>query len=168
MVTDNIQLYCGRTFTETVRELQPGAANTWVAALHGSQSSGRHSSDFRARTAIEAHSGPSNQPSKGRWRANDFASMAIALPGENPASENNHSGLVKIEYLLSCIQKQTYSARLLHNNITSQNTDEKLFTDLRKVYEEHRGWAWVRLRVLSHIEWKQVSSSIGIISKSQG
>lgn len=75
---------------------------------------------------------------------------------DNGTIDSANSASSKHKYLLLGIHKNRNTTRLIHTNLTDKSTDEELFRSLKKEYNVMKRWGWLRLRKLSHIEWKQV------------
>ncbi|KAL5336925.1 hypothetical protein BJX70DRAFT_400104 [Aspergillus crustosus] len=123
--------HCNRTFTETVREPAINAAKDWVREMHEAQNDGSH------------------QP----FSAGPLSGIITLTqpPSTRPVDPLDH------KYVLLAVTKRKLKRRLIHLALENTATDKYLYENLRTAYEKaRRPWKWIRLRSLSHIEWKQL------------
>jgi hypothetical protein len=138
----------------------PGAADEWVHRLNQAQISGTGSTSvvtpkstllgrISQLVAVVFH----KVYQLGKKSPN------ITTPHTLPQSINtSQPSSAAAKYLLLAIPSYRRKDRLIHLDIQDATTDEQLYRSIRQVYSTaRRRWKWIRLRSLSHIEWKQVS-----------
>ncbi|KAL2839298.1 hypothetical protein BJX68DRAFT_272173 [Aspergillus pseudodeflectus] len=150
--------HCQRTFTETVREMFPGAATDWVHQLNQAQisNSGSTSVVTPKPTLLAQFSQAITMLFRKVFRAGG-KSHNITTPHALPQSGNTaQTRAADAKYLLLAIPSYRRKDRLVHLDIQNTTTDEQLYRSMGHVYNAARKhWKWIRLRSLSHIEWKQ-------------
>ncbi|KAL2869718.1 uncharacterized protein BJX67DRAFT_320342 [Aspergillus lucknowensis] len=150
--------HCQRTFTETVKEMFPGAASDWVQQLNQAQTSeSRSASVITPKSTLVAKFSQAIamlfRNVYGPGRKSPTRTTPHTLPQSGNTSQPRS---VDPKYLLLGIPSYRRKDRLIHLDIQNVTTDEQLYRSMYQAYNTaRRRWKWIRLRSLSHIEWKQ-------------
>jgi len=74
----------------------------------------------------------------------------------SPTAEHSQSPLQRSpEVLLVCIHQGRDTTKVVSIDISSDFTDKDVYTKLRQEYTSRKHLSWLRLKGVSHIEWRQ-------------
>ncbi|KAI9795221.1 MAG: hypothetical protein M1833_007303 [Piccolia ochrophora] len=146
---------CGRSFTETVYEVVPGAADKCVRTVVNDQSSG----DQDTSSAIDNNlSAPSkvDHSSSNKKVGEELVASKSRSPTDMTTNEKDGPVVHDAgnEYLLLCVQQGRHVTKLFHNELSDKRSDQDTFESIGEVYKTNRA-SWLRLTALSHIEFKR-------------
>jgi hypothetical protein len=148
----------------------PGAASDWVHRLNQAQVNATGPTSVgTSKSTLAAQFSQGIAVLLGKVYRGGRKSPNITTPQTLPQSgSTSQPRAAHAKYLLLAIPSYRKKGRLIHLDIQDATTDEQLYRSIRQVYNTaRRRWRWVRLRSLSHIEWKQVSYNATLKSRSR-
>ena len=121
---------CGRTFTETVRELKPGTAEAWMQSVSDIQT-GRVASSLPAEQRAEAGRLESivlgDRSALFTQEVSQSGSRGMgSAPGHSieTAEANDH---LQRRFALLCFKEGRHTIRLVHSEVTHKYSDQEMF-----------------------------------------
>lgn len=128
--------------------------------MNEAQKTGTPSSASRSASTPRTSSTSANKSSVGKvnaFRDTGGEDQDASAPKLSPSvDQNQYIQPQRPEILLLCVREDRYTTKLVPNDINCRYTDADVYRSIRAHYEALKRLSWLRLNVISHIEWKQV------------
>jgi hypothetical protein len=152
--------HCGETLEENVRELTPGAAETWVVAM-SDEDDGNQAGPSGSATQFDLPLPPSKAhvaPSKDAQRPRSPQTEAPILDksGTPSAVAKGKRPDRREDFVLLCIPRARGGVKVFHHSLSGKYTDKEAFKSIKDKYDEKRN-PWWRLTTLTRVKFKKVS-----------